>query len=561
MEIHIFTNGRKEGPYSVEDLNSYFESGRLSAADLYWYQGCEAWKPLAQFPGFTGPVSLTQPPDPPVLEGDRAAAFLMSSSPYIAKSKFGCPICEGLNGHFAWCYAGRMKSLVSLHPSAPSVVSCSGQSRKAMRVKLLLSKVALLVIFSLVCAGVWVWCIAQSRGTHDSAEARDSYVSYHDLNGKWENVGDGGILTLPDGKKFFSEFSWEKNEEELTFPNGQRFVSESGKGGSMIPLVSRDGTLVAIARVPATQTGILHVYIKDSSQKFVEINNVNEKVAHLLKGVEGGFDKAAVYCLGLDAIANRTLVLRSIIPKPNRISFEFFIEVSRDGTLSLESGAIPARTAQPDAPPENVLLQGLRNFATHNASLNIRYALFRRNMDKMYEYGVLTNHVGDVKKVNAYTASVNGWVVYVYDFDAEITSPYGSLRKPITLGFVKRGVSWYLHGVNGPVPPEAITISPETADVAKRPAQQNTQSPQASTHIVPPETTNSTYCVTGVAESDMLNVRAGAGANYDIVRRLANGSGNIVVAGPSVMNGGTEWVPIRFRSQSGWVTKKHLKAE
>lgn len=117
MEVYIFKNGQKEGPYSVEDLNCRFDSGRLTAADLYWYQGCEGWQPLAQFPGFAGPKSLTQQPEPPVLKQTFSPPSPISAAPALSRSKFGCPICEGLNGHFEWCCAGWKNSATKPPPT------------------------------------------------------------------------------------------------------------------------------------------------------------------------------------------------------------------------------------------------------------------------------------------------------------------------------------------------------------------------------------------------------------------------------------------------------------
>jgi len=69
------------------------------------------------------------------------------------------------------------------------------------------------------------------------------------------------------------------------------------------------------------------------------------------------------------------------------------------------------------------------------------------------------------------------------------------------------------------------------------------------------------YSVTGIEPGDTLNVRLGAGSNYDIVARLPNGSGRIRIVGEPLMNGVTEWVQIAFGNRTGWVAKKYLKAE
>ena len=69
------------------------------------------------------------------------------------------------------------------------------------------------------------------------------------------------------------------------------------------------------------------------------------------------------------------------------------------------------------------------------------------------------------------------------------------------------------------------------------------------------------YSVTGLESGDTLNVRLGAGSNYDIVARLPNGAGRIRIVGEPLMNGVTEWVQIAFGDRTGWVAKHYLKVE
>ena len=63
MNIFLSRNGQQHGPYSVDDLNAMLETETVNGDDLCWYEGCETWIPLSQFPGF-GPPTL--PPPPPV---------------------------------------------------------------------------------------------------------------------------------------------------------------------------------------------------------------------------------------------------------------------------------------------------------------------------------------------------------------------------------------------------------------------------------------------------------------------------------------------------------------
>lgn len=69
------------------------------------------------------------------------------------------------------------------------------------------------------------------------------------------------------------------------------------------------------------------------------------------------------------------------------------------------------------------------------------------------------------------------------------------------------------------------------------------------------------YSVTGIGSGETLNVRNGAGSNYDIVARLPNGAGRLRIIGESIMNGSTEWVQIAFGDRTGWVSKSYLTAD
>ena len=64
MQIYISKAGQQQGPYSHDQLDKLLQSEAITADDLYWYEGCENWQPLSQFPGFPADPSST-PPAPP----------------------------------------------------------------------------------------------------------------------------------------------------------------------------------------------------------------------------------------------------------------------------------------------------------------------------------------------------------------------------------------------------------------------------------------------------------------------------------------------------------------
>ena len=169
-------------------------------------------------------------------------------------------------------------------------------------------------------------------------------------SGKLVETDDEAVLTLPSGEKFVSKtvggIDTNNLEDILIFPNGQKFASETGKGGGErnAPFVSTDGAVVAIVRYPATKTDTLHIYFKDSTGKFKEIENANEQVAKLLTGVKvkwpPNYDppqEAAKYALDLLSMSGHTLTLNSVSYWGGHESktYRFKVTVALDGSLAL----------------------------------------------------------------------------------------------------------------------------------------------------------------------------------------------------------------------------------
>jgi hypothetical protein len=69
MDIFIFKNGRKHGPFSDGDVHAFLKSGRLSPADLAWWPGCARWTPLSQLPKSGSSSAGVSPAIPPPLPG------------------------------------------------------------------------------------------------------------------------------------------------------------------------------------------------------------------------------------------------------------------------------------------------------------------------------------------------------------------------------------------------------------------------------------------------------------------------------------------------------------
>jgi hypothetical protein len=162
--------------------------------------------------------------------------------------------------------------------------------------------------------------------------------------------GMGWVLTVPSGEKFVSKIVETKDntgavtlEDTLTFPNGQKFASGTAKCAPQAPFVSTDGALVALVRLPSTKTLMLHIFLKDATGQFKEIEDVNEKVSKLLTAVKvkwPNYDppqKAANYALNVLSISGHTLALESVSflggKEPKRYPFK--VKVASDGSLSL----------------------------------------------------------------------------------------------------------------------------------------------------------------------------------------------------------------------------------
>jgi hypothetical protein len=170
-------------------------------------------------------------------------------------------------------------------------------------------------------------------------------------SGKLVRTDDEAVLTLPSGEKFVSKSDTDNMEDVLIFPNGQKFTSGSGKmaGRDDVPFVSTDGALVAIVRHPGTQTDELHIYFKDSTGKFKEIENVHEQVAKLLTGVKVKWppnyappQKAANDALDLLSMSGHTLTLNSVsycdqieVCGHESKTYQFKVTVAPDGSFAL----------------------------------------------------------------------------------------------------------------------------------------------------------------------------------------------------------------------------------
>lgn len=63
-----------------------------------------------------------------------------------------------------------------------------------------------------------------------------------------------------------------------------------------------------------------------------------------------------------------------------------------------------------------------------------------------------------------------------------------------------------------------------------------------------------TWKVTGVAQDDVLNIRAGPGPHYEKVGEIPSGSGCVIKSDECTMN----WCRVTYAEQKGWVSTRYL---
>ena len=73
-----------------------------------------------------------------------------------------------------------------------------------------------------------------------------------------------------------------------------------------------------------------------------------------------------------------------------------------------------------------------------------------------------------------------------------------------------------------------------------------------------PDSSTSVCIVSGVAEDDVLNLRAAPGASNDIVGELPPGTSPVVWLGPATRVGRTDWLEVRYEQLTGWASARFL---
>ena len=99
-------------------------------------------------------------------------------------------------------------------------------------------------------------------------------------------------------------------------------------------------------------------------------------------------------------------------------------------------------------------------------------------------------------------------------------------------------------------------IVEETAVLDPYPVEPTATATATPVPTLPP--TNDGYQVAFVTSDDTLNVRAGAGIDYDVVGELLPNQPQVAMVGDGVVVNGSTWMPIQAGNVEGWVNGRFL---
>src|SRR5438874_6492160 len=111
---------------------------------------------------------------------------------------------------------------------------------------------------------------------------------------------------------------------------------------------------------------------------------------------------------------------------------------------------------------------------------------------------------------------------------------------------------------------ESATRSSPPIETASDSSPSPTAAETASTSDVSVATATpprATFQVIGIPQGDYLNVREGAGPDYQVATKLEPGTGGILLGTKRVANGATTWQEITVHGQTGWVNAAYIALE
>ncbi|PYJ39527.1 MAG: hypothetical protein DME81_03310 [Verrucomicrobia bacterium] len=124
---------------------------------------------------------------------------------------------------------------------------------------------------------------------------------------------------------------------------------------------------------------------------------------------------------------------------------------------------------------------------------------------------------------------------------------------------------------SSPSPTAAETPTAESATTSSPPietASESSPSPTAAetaytsdVSVATATPPRATFQVIGIPQGDYLNVREGAGPDYQVATKLEPGTGGILLGTKRVANGATTWQEITVHGQTGWVNAAYIALE
>jgi len=113
-----------------------------------------------------------------------------------------------------------------------------------------------------------------------------------------------------------------------------------------------------------------------------------------------------------------------------------------------------------------------------------------------------------------------------------------------------------------PTTESATTSSPPVETASESSPTPTTETAYASDASVTGATSpQATYRVAGVPQGDYLNVRGGAGSDYQVVTKLEPDMGGILLGTKRVTSGATTWQEVTVHGQTGWVNAAYIALE
>jgi hypothetical protein len=122
------------------------------------------------------------------------------------------------------------------------------------------------------------------------------------------------------------------------FGHTKGFLGSSADPTAQAGFSNADNTILAVNHQPATKSSYVHLFLRSpASGDLVYLNNVNDRIARLLKGK---WADTATGFLRVESISDRNITFQTAdLGATGRESYNFTVTVSPEGTFSLAKQA------------------------------------------------------------------------------------------------------------------------------------------------------------------------------------------------------------------------------